>query len=63
VNLQDPSAAVTPVLTYDFGQDTRVSTGGMLTSGTAPTLGGVYMLNSEYGTYGNLVFLRMSVYF
>jgi hypothetical protein len=63
VNLQDPSAAVTPVLTYDFGQDTRVSTGGMLTSGTAPTLGGVSMLNSEYGTYGNLVFLRMSVYF
>ncbi|MEJ2202699.1 MAG: hypothetical protein P8170_01180 [Gemmatimonadota bacterium] len=63
LNLQDPSTAITPVLTYDFGQSTRVSAGGMITSGSTPTLGGAPALNSEYGTYGNLVFLRMSVYF
>ena len=63
VNLQDPSTALTPVITYDFGQHTRVSAGGMLTSGTAPTLSGATALESEYGTYGDLFFLRMSVYF
>lgn len=64
MNLQDPSTALTPVVTYDFGQNTRVSVGGMLTAGTSPTLEAeVPLLNSEYGTYGDLFFTRMSVYF
>ncbi len=62
-NLQDGSSVWTPVLTYDFGQETRISMGGMLSTGSAPILDGTPAIRSEYGMYGNLLFTRMSVYF
>jgi len=62
-NLQDRSTIVTPVLTYDFGQETRVSVGGMISSGKVPELGDVPLLKSEYGMYGDLFFTRISIYF
>ncbi len=62
-NLQDPSAALTPVLAYDFGQETRVSAGAMITLGEAPELEPGPAFQSEYGTYGTLLFTRISVYF
>jgi len=62
-NLQDGSTIWTPVLTYDFGQDTRISIGGMLSTGKAPETGPEPGLRSEYGMYGDLIFSRMSVYF
>jgi hypothetical protein len=62
-NLQDPSAALIPVLTYDFGQETRVSAGAMLTTGTAPLLDPDPAFRSEYGAFGSLFFTRVSVYF
>jgi hypothetical protein len=63
LNLQDPSGAFTPVFTYDFGQSTRVSLGGMITLGDDPAFAPTPRLQSEYGTYGDLLFTRMSVYF
>ncbi|MFC1791687.1 hypothetical protein ACFL0I_04385, partial [Gemmatimonadota bacterium] len=71
VNLQDPSSIFTPVLTYDFGQETRVSAGGMISFGGAPIAGvggdpgmpPVPLLKSEYGMYGDLFFTRISIYF
>ncbi len=62
-NLQDPSANLTPAITYDFGQNTRASVGGMLSVGDAPQSGTPPRLNSEYGTYGDLLFSRISIYF
>ncbi len=62
-NLGDPSAALTPLLTYDLGQETRVSAGAMVTFGTSPIPGPVPAFRSEYGTYGKLFFTRISVYF
>ncbi len=63
LNLQDPSSALTPVFTYDFGQSARVSLGGMITLGEEPVFQEEGRLRSEYGTYGDLLFTRMSVYF
>jgi len=62
-NLQDWSTILTPVLTYDFGQETRVSVGGMVSSGKVPDLGDIPVLKSEYGMYGDLLFTRISIYF
>lgn len=62
-NLQDPSTAWTPVATYDLGQSTRISAGAVLTTGEAPSLGPPLAVESEYGTYGDLGFTRVSIYF
>lgn len=63
VNLQDPSTAITPVVTYDLGQSVRLSAGGLLARGSAPTFGDAAVFHSEYGAYGSLFFTRMSWYF
>ena len=71
VNLQDPSSIFTPMLTYDFGQETRVTAGGMISFGNAPFVPmetppgetGSPSLRSEYGMYGDLFFTRVSIYF
>jgi hypothetical protein len=63
VNLIDGSTAVVPALTYDFGQETRVSLGGLFSSGNKPELGLVPIPKSEYGMYGDLFYVRVSVYF
>ena len=63
-NLQDGSAAFTPLLGYDLGQTTRLSLGGLLSVGKTPALAGPDpRLRSEFGTYGNLLFTRISVFF
>ncbi|MEJ2678617.1 MAG: hypothetical protein P8174_06025 [Gemmatimonadota bacterium] len=64
-NLSDPSLALTPLLTYDFGQTTSVSVGALQTFGRRPLFPafGLPVLRSEYGTYGNLWFTRISVFF
>lgn len=64
-DLQDPSAALTPVATYDFGQSARVSLGGLVSFGLTPRLGSdtAPRLRSEFGTYGFLGYTRVSVYF
>jgi hypothetical protein len=62
-NLMDPSAAFVPTLTYDFGQTTRFSCGGLLSFGDAPVFDPGISLESEFGTYGDFVFTTLSVYF
>ena len=63
MNLQDPSAAFVPNLTYDFGQNTRLSAGALLSFGDTPTFTPDPQLFSEFGTYGDFVFTMLSVYF
>lgn len=64
VNVQDPSAALTPMIGYDLGQSTRLSLGGLLSLGDTPAFAALTpLLRSEFGTYGSLLFTRLSVYF
>jgi hypothetical protein len=63
VNLSDPSSAWTPVATYDLGQSARLSLGGVVTTGAAPRLEPDPIPASEYGSFGDVVFTRVSVYF
>jgi hypothetical protein len=63
VNLLDPSAILSPALTYDFGQETRFSVGGFISSGTPPRIEPTPVIKTEYGSYGDLFFTRMSIYF
>lgn len=63
VNLLDPSGALTPVCTYDFGQSTRASVGGLVTWGRTPVVTQPPELRSEFGSYGDLFYTRLSIYF
>jgi hypothetical protein len=62
-NLQDSSTMLTPIITYDFGQETRMSLGGLVSFGNPPEVGAVPTFRSEYGAYGDLFFTRVSIYF
>jgi hypothetical protein len=62
-NLQDPSAAFVPNLTYDFGQSTRLSAGALFSFGDTPVFEPEPNLRSEFGTYGDFLFTMLSVYF
>jgi hypothetical protein len=66
-NLQDPSAAFVPNLTYDFGQNTRLSLGALASFGDTPLFDSGsdpgFRLRSEFGTYGDFIFTMLSVYF
>ncbi len=65
-NLEDGSLSVTPVATYDFGRSARVSAGALLSTGDPPIVESASplpRLRSEFGSYGELGFLRVSVYF
>lgn len=61
-NLHDGSAALTPVASWNFGQNASVSGGAVQSIGARPTLLPP-ALESEFGTYGTLWFARVSVYF
>jgi len=61
-NLHDRSAALTPVASWNFGQNANVSAGAVRSVGARPTLV-LPKLESEFGTYGTLWFARVSVYF
>jgi len=62
VNLHDGSAALTPIASWNFGQNASVSAGAVQSVGARPTLLPP-ALESEFGTYGTLWFARVSVYF
>lgn len=66
VNLGDGSAAFTPMASYDLGQAARVALGGLLSLGDTPAVTLVppgLALESEFGSYGQMVFTTLSVYF
>ncbi len=63
-NLRDPSAALTPIVSYDLGQASRLSLGALVSLGETPGFQGASpTLHSEFGAYGTLVFTRLSLYF
>jgi len=62
LNLHDGSAALTPIASWNFGQNASVSAGAVQSVGARPTLVPP-ALESEFGTYGTLWFARVSVYF
>lgn len=61
-NVEDGSVMATPILSYDFGQSTSVSIGALQSIGRTPIIAPL-ALRSEFGTYGDLWFTRLSVYF
>ncbi len=63
LNLQDPSMALVPNLTYDLGQATRLSAGALVSVGDTPVFDPEPELRSEFGTYGDFAFTMLSVYF
>lgn len=63
-NLGDPSTTISPVATYDMGQHTRLSAGGLIAAGKTPLLSLTPpQLRSEFGAYGRLAYTRVSVFF
>lgn len=63
-NARDPSLALTPFLGYDLGQATRVGLGALVSLGETPAVDRFPpSLRSEFGTYGDLLFTRVSIYF
>jgi len=65
-NLADGSLSLTPVATYDFGRSARVSAGAVFSTGDPPIVEAASplpRLRTEFGSYGQLGFLRVSVYF
>jgi len=62
-NLGDPSGAFVPNLTYDLGQETRLSAGALLSFGDTPVFHPAPELRSEFGTYGDFLYTMLSVYF
>jgi hypothetical protein len=63
-NLEDGSVALTPLFGYDLGQASRVSVGALVSTGDPPRFTTFPpALGSEFGTYGDLLFTRVSVYF
>lgn len=63
-NLGDPSGALLPAVNWDVGRSARLSLGGLLGFGKKPTFdGAVPELRSEYGTYGDLGYAQVAVYF
>ena len=58
-----PRSIYDSIKTYDFGQSTRASVGGMLSIGNSPTTGTVPELRSEYGTYGDVYMAQLVVFF
>lgn len=62
-NITDPSVIITPTLDYEIAQDFSLSIGSFLTYGPSPVIALPPRLNSEFGTYGDLYFLRMAAYF
>lgn len=65
VNLEDPSMALTPGLTWDVGQSARLSLGGLVPFGDPLGFGpgGLPSFRTEFGAYGALGWTQVSVYF
>ena len=64
VNLEDGSGALLPSISWDLGQSTRLTLGGLLAVGDTPILLNLQpQIRSEYGSYGDLGYAQISVYF
>lgn len=63
-NIEDQSAALTPLVSYDLGQAARVSFGGLISLGSRPSFSTLPpSFPTEFGAYGTLGFIQLAVYF
>ncbi|MEZ4415430.1 MAG: hypothetical protein R3E10_06720 [Gemmatimonadota bacterium] len=63
-NLDDPSLSLTPLASYDLGQNARIQAGALLTTGETPRLDpSAPLLRSEFGAYGRLFYTGLALYF
>lgn len=63
INLQDPSAALFPAVSYDLGRHTRLGAGALIALGSAPVITDTSAsLPSEFGAYGRLIYASAAVY-
>jgi hypothetical protein len=63
-NLDDPSLALTPAFSYDLGQATRFSVGGLVSIGDPPAFTPLPpTFPTEFGAYGTLGYTQLSIYF
>ncbi|MEE2780140.1 MAG: hypothetical protein VYE15_06440 [Myxococcota bacterium] len=61
-NLQEPSAVFALNAQLDLPQSTQLGLGAFTSVGARPTIGSAPELGSEFGAYGHLVFLQLSVF-
>jgi hypothetical protein len=61
-NLQEPSAVFALSAQLDLPQSTQLALGAFTSVGARPVVGPVPELGSEFGAYGHLVFLQLSVF-
>ena len=63
INLTDPSIWLAPNVAYNIAEDIHLSVGGLISFGSAPTNGDSPQFQSEFGSYPNLFFTSISVYY
>ena len=63
INLTDPSIWFAPNIAYNIAEDIHLSFGGLLSLGKTPKNGAEIELQSEFGSYPNLFFTSISVYY
>ena len=63
INLTDPSTWFVPQIAYNIAEDIHLTVGGMISVGKTPIEGDTIQFQSEFGSYPNLFFTSMSVYF
>ena len=62
-NLSDPSTFIAPQIAYNVAEDIHLSAGGFISIGKRPENGDSIRLQSEFGSYPNLLFSSFRVYF
>lgn len=63
INLTDSSIWLAPNVAYNIAEDIHLSVGGLISFGKAPTNGETIELQSEFGSYPNLFFTSINVYY
>lgn len=63
INLTDPSIWLSPNIAYNIAEDVHLSIGGLISLGETPKNGETIEFQSEFGSYPNLFFTSISVYY
>ena len=63
INLTDPSIWFAPNIAYNIAEDVHFSIGGLISLGKTPKNGETTQFQSEFGSYPNLFFTSISVYY
>lgn len=63
INLTDPSTWIAPNVAYNIAEDIHLSVGGLISFGRGPKDDDLTQFQSEFGSYPNLFFTSISVYY